>query len=345
MDEFISNPMIKFNYRYLKNNVPAYSNISKPTFDRDIKHLKNIINEKYNHLALEFNGKLLVKEIVLDYYYYKVPSIRAFDDLNFRESAEIANLLNRCIQLFPDQESLIQKIIAKSISFKAYNDEKLIHWDPIQLIYEGKRVGSEKFIEILQSISLKSPLKIIYKSNKGIKEYKILPVLLKEIHNGWYASWYLLAMKLEKNIHLTTHVKTDSLTCFALEKITLVEKIKLNYPIQIKEDFNPKNYFKSTLGIWRENLNFENSPPLIKVKFLIKNDSWIKDYLIAHPIHETQELEYSNDQQLIGYITVEETIDLIQLFVRFSDQFVVLEPQNIREKIRKNLLKSISDYN
>ncbi|RVU25064.1 WYL domain-containing protein [Sandaracinomonas limnophila] len=340
-DEMISNPSIRFSHKYVLNHRSEYADIGIATFNRDIKKLKDLVNQRYGELAELYDDNLLKNDRKSASYYYALPNIRAFDDLNTSDSQKLIELLNTVIQLFPENEALIQKITAKINVNYPNKENKKIHWDPLQLIFEGKRSGSHYLKELLDYILQKKPIKISY----GLKEYRILPVLIKEYHNGWYASWYVLAKELETNSHLTTSVSTKGLRCFAVEKIVKISQIKEQINLDIKPDFNPGLYFKNILGIWRKNIeNLPHDPPTIEVKFKVKKDSWIKNYLTSHPIHFSQVLVNQEDGSQIGHICIEDTEDLTNLFIKYADQFTVLEPLNLREKIKNSIRKSLEEY-
>lgn len=337
-DEMIANPSKKFTFENAKR---VYPSITKITFNRDIKTLKDIVNQRYKKLSEFYNEKLLIFDTKSKTYSYVVPTIRAFDDLNNEESKKLIEVISTVTQLFPENEGLIQKIIAK-INVK---NPSSIHWDPLQLIFDGKRFGFQYLKILTDAIVSRQPIEITTINASRTKNYKILPVLLKEYHNGWYASWYILGMELEKNNHLVTHVKTKSLRCFSLEKITQINPINHKGKIEIKPDFNPSDYFKNILGVWRKNLEGEpHDPPLIDVQFKINKDSWIKNYLPSHPIHFTQNLIEETDGSIKGFIKVEDTLDLVNLFLRYADQFTVIEPVKLRETIRTKLQESLDKY-
>ncbi len=343
-DMVISEGKKVFNRQNYKDIFPEYSQLSKSTFDRAIRELKQILNDKYGSLAIEHNDELLRIDPITDSYYYVSKGIRAFDDITQNDAEALLNNLLKLKNLLPENEEIIQKIQAKVIG-KIAQDNNVIHWEPLSLIFNGNRYGDHFLDNLLNALTTKSPLEIIY-SNYKTNKYLALPVYLKEIHNGWYASWYLLVAELTANRLEVTYVETKKLRVLALEKINSTSHYKTDQTIIIKNNFNPADYFKHTLGIWSNNLKggIPHIPDLIDISFVIKPNSWILQYVIDHPVHFSQELNVNDKGETIGTLRLEPTFDVTDYFYRYADQIKVISPQSLIINISKKIANSLSNY-
>lgn len=215
--------------------------------------------------------------------------------------------------------------------------EKLINNIKIHYLFSG-RVKLEDFIQfetitsgagwgnvpiIANAIYKKKIIRIKYKpvNQEKIKEYVLHPYLLKENRN----SWYLLCKKDgERNIRT-----------FALSRIEgkpEITKEKFNKD----KNFNSDTYFSGSIGITAQT----GEPAQIILSFTPQQ----AEYLLAKPLHKSQEVIRNNKQEFRIKIVVEPTYELFANILSYGENVVVISPDDIKEKIMDQLSNSLKNY-
>jgi predicted DNA-binding transcriptional regulator YafY len=142
---------------------------------------------------------------------------------------------------------------------------------------------------------------------------------LKEHNNRWYViGWD----ESEKDIRT-----------FGLDRIKSIELLENPYR---KSDFDPREYFKYTIGI----IAPQSKPPQIKIEFTKQQ----AQYLITQPIHPSQKiLKVTKEMVIFGFV-VHPTYEFISLLFGYRDKAKVLSPVWLKNGIRELLEQMIKQY-
>ena len=145
----------------------------------------------------------------------------------------------------------------------------------LQFEYQPYVKGRELIPEILNAIENRLILSFDYQSGhaleKGIKKREVLPYLLKEYRNRWYM--------------LSYHIEKKDVRTWALDRI---QNLKIGKRFKdILPEFDHDSYFKYSFGITKYN---DGKPELHKYSF----DTSQKHYLLAQPLHHSQEILIDN---------------------------------------------------
>jgi len=147
----------------------------------------------------------------------------------------------------------------------------------------------------------------------------IHPYLVKEYHNRWYViGWD----ESEKDIRT-----------FGLDRIKSI--IPINIPFR-KSDFNPKEYFKYTIGI----IAPQSKPPTLKLEFT-KHQA---QYLITQPIHASQKVMKETKEMVVFTFEVHPTYEFISLLLGYRDKVKVISPVWLRKGMKELLEQMIKKY-
>jgi len=147
----------------------------------------------------------------------------------------------------------------------------------------------------------------------------IHPYLVKEYQNRWYViGWD----EDEKDMRT-----------FGLDRIKSVTP-KGN-PFH-KSDFNPREYFKYTIGI----IAPQSKPPLLKIEFTKQQ----AQYLITQPIHPSQKVLKETKDSVIFTFGVHPTYEFISLLLGYRDKVKVLSPMWLRKGMIGLLEQMINKY-
>ena len=133
--------------------------------------------------------------------------------------------------------------------------------------------------------------------------------------------WYLLALNDE-----------DQMRIYALDRVTMMEPT--NETFEMPANFSVQDYFSEYFGV------LTTDTPLTHV--ILRAHKWMPNYLRTLPLHHSQrELESTPDYTDFSY-DIRPTSDFLGELLRHSDGIEVLQPLDLREKMRQiieNILK------
>lgn len=289
-------------------------NVSKRTVQLDIQMMRS---DKlgYNAPIISYDKK---------YYKYEDDSYSITDipltenDMNvLSETVEMLKQF-KDFSLFSELGGIIQKLEDKIYTEKTHSTS-IIHLDKNESL-KGLQFLDELYIAILKKICLK----LDYQSFKARSSNEIIfhPYILKEFNNRWF----LVGRKR----------KEGPIQTLALDRIVGVE-----YELDIKyenNEFDGDEHYKNTIGVTV--LNDENLK-LIKLRFNREN----APYVITKPFHSSQEvLERQVDGSVIIQIKVHTNFELERLILGFGRSVEVLEPSDLRRRIKRNLAGALANY-
>lgn len=332
LDECLGRLSFKVRYETFKSYLESkydVENYSPRTFHRDLSDLRKKIEMEFPELV-EQHGDLIRFDKRNNEYKYQLSDFSINHRLTNSELNSIAGKLRFNKHLFEGgkHDSLVNKLRSIALLLEFESEHKPLEWNPLELI--GTRCGSQNLDIILDSIYKKQPIRVMRErfGKKGTT-YEILPLLIKEYHNGWYTGWYVLGFPItEETQKIILDIKP--LRLLALDGIKEVIPISRTLKITIPEGFNPSDYFKNSMGIIRSNLKGELHPEPVELQTV--EGSWIYDYLKEYPVHSSQEILFDNPEKRILRIrlTVEVDDDLRQFLMKFSQEITVISNLNFQ---------------
>jgi len=150
---------------------------------------------------------------------------------------------------------------------------------------------------------------------------KAHPYLLKEFKSRWY----LLAKDLKDN-----RMKT-----FALDRIKSIDITQEKF---VKpDDFNPKDFFKHSFGIERNENDVLNEVVLSFTAFQGK-------YLKSMPLHDSQKEIMNNEQEYRIKLNIYLTHDFLLELLSFGANVKVISPNILIEQLKEHYTKAFNQY-
>lgn len=289
-------------------------NVSKRTVQLDIQLMRSD--------KLGYNAPIEVYR--KKFYRYEDPEYSITDipitenDMNvLSETVEMLKQF-KDFSLFSELGGIIQRLEDKVYTEKT-DQSAVIHLD------KNERLKGLEHLDVLyQAILKKLVLKISYQSFKARYPTTLVfhPFILKEFNNRWF-----LVGKNAANKPIIT---------LALDRM-----ISIDYDLDIsflQEDFNGDTYYENTIGVTV--LNEEQLQEVI-----IKVDHKNAPYVLTKPFHSSQELmERTNDNAMIFKMKVHLNFELERLILGFGDSIEVLQPRQLRKRIRKKLERALGLY-
>jgi hypothetical protein len=320
----------KVNYKsFLEHLEREYKlKIDERTFERDIKSLRERLADRYD----DDDIKILYRDREHESYKY-LNGYFAFEETSFVKGTKLGKLLKYNKNFITDIDKSVRNQIDALVKEYIDTEEIQIQWQPVQYV-NIKNSGQENFPALLNHIISKTPLIIshgnIKYKNKDKDKKTAVPLLLKELDNGFTKGWYLLAQKFDKNdVSITLDIKKLSL--FALDRIGHIEIFKPYLKINNTTDFDPNDYFNYTFkGTSRQNIKYLDYGP-VKVKLKICSD-WILPYLKDYPIHTSQKIIETKNDVFIELL-IEIGLDLQKFLVTHSDSLLVISPEELKDKV------------
>ena len=184
--------------------------------------------------------------------------------------------------------------------------------------------GMEQFSDLLNALRDKLAIRFGYEKyySQHFSERKVEPLALKEFESRWY----LLAKDMKDNA-----IKT-----FALDRISNLELTKQKY--KLEKGFDVNDYFRNCFGIIRP------SEPGVKpadIHLSFKGDRG--KYIKSLPLHESQHIIKDEETELQISLRLYITHDLIMELLSHGDEVEVLQPEELRDKM-KHILDSTGKF-
>jgi len=182
--------------------------------------------------------------------------------------------------------------------------------------------GTEFLALILNAIKEKKIVTFDYTSfvSEKTKNRIVLPLLLKEYRNRWYLICYSLGKQ--------------KIITFGLDRMSDLLVTEDYFFDDIK--FDPDIYFKHSIGI----TSFEDKPK----KVVFKLDKIGSKYIESQPIHESQELIKEGKKRNTFQIKVLLSEELKRLFLSYGNQLEVIEPKELREQLKIEIIELAELY-
>jgi len=189
-----------------------------------------------------------------------------------------------------------------------------------RLVLESAPAGVEFLETIIRAIRTNHRLRMGYKKFEAEGyEKMVCPYALKLFRQRWY----LLALNDEEQMRL-----------YALDRVTMMELTDEIF--KIPADFSAQTYFSEYFGV------LTTDTPLAHV--VVRAHNWMPNYLRTLPLHHSQrELESTADYTDFSY-DIRPTSDFLGELLRHSNGIEVLEPQDLREKMRQMIADTLKRY-
>jgi predicted DNA-binding transcriptional regulator YafY len=108
-------------------------------------------------------------------------------------------------------------------------------------------------------------------------------------------------------------------------------------PFEMPADFSAQTYFSEYFGVLTTDI------PMAHV--ILRAHKWMPNYLRTLPLHHSQrELESTPDYADFSY-DIRPTSDFLGELLRHSDGIEVLQPLELREKMRQMIAETLKRYN
>lgn len=152
------------------------------------------------------------------------------------------------------------------------------------------------------------------------KRYALAPYLLKEYRNRWY----LIGWSSERKDYLT----------FGLDRMESAEPLDARF--EPAQDFSSDRFFAHSIGITE--IDAEPQRVVLLCSPLQAN------YLESQPLHVSQNIIHRNDGKIEVDFSVLLTYELMEWILGAGSAVLVLEPENLRQRVRESLEKTLAQY-
>lgn len=183
--------------------------------------------------------------------------------------------------------------------------------------------GMDNFTPLFNAIVDKQPLKLTYQSFKQDNEETIIvhPYYLKQYNKRWF----LIAWNDEK----------DFMANYAFDRIKGIEDANVPYKLT---DVNFFDYFEDMIGVSKDTRTEPQT-----VKLWVSAAQW--PYIKTKPLHgATQRLVNLDENGAVITIEVYLNYELEQLLLSFGEKVKVLEPAELKDRIKQRLTEAAKNY-
>ena len=189
-----------------------------------------------------------------------------------------------------------------------------------RLVLENAPAGEQYLDIIIRAIRTNRRLHIGYKKFQAEGYEKVVcPYALKLFRQRWY----LLALNDESQMRI-----------YALDRVTMV---KLTDEVfEMPADFSPQAYFSEYFGV------LTDDTPMAHV--IVRAHKWMPNYLRTLPLHHSQRELTSTEDYTDFSFDIRPTTDFLGELLRHSDGIEVLEPPELREKMRQMIADTLKRY-
>ena len=189
-----------------------------------------------------------------------------------------------------------------------------------RLVLENAPAGEQYLDIIIRAIRTNRRLHIGYKKFQAEGyEKMVCPYALKLFRQRWY----LLALNDE-----------DQMRIYALDRMTMAELT--DDAFEMPEGFSSQAYFSEYFGV------LTNDTPMAHV--IVRAHKWMPNYLRTLPLHHSQRELTSTPDYTDFSFDIRPTSDFLGELLRHSEGIEVLEPLDLREKMRQMIVETLKRY-
>ena len=189
-----------------------------------------------------------------------------------------------------------------------------------RVVLEDVPAGMEYLSLIVRAIKSNHRLLIGYQKF-GVEGYEkvVSPYALKLFHQRWY---------------LLARTADDQMRIYALDRLTKAELT--TEPFTMPRGFSPKAYFAEYFGVL--------TIPVPMAHVVIRAYDTTPDYLRTLPLHHSQREIASTDQYADFALDLRPTADFQGQLLSHGARIEVLEPLELREKMRQMIAENLKRY-
>lgn len=190
-----------------------------------------------------------------------------------------------------------------------------------RIMLENVPAGEEFLQTIIEAMRTNRKLRMGYQKFGTDGYMKIVcPYAVKR----WEQRWYLLALNDENKIRK-----------YALDdRMTMIEMTDETF--EMPEDFSSEAYFADYYGVTTD------GTPLAHI--VIRLSGWAPDYLRTLPLHHSQREVARTADYTDFALDIRPTNDFINKLMWYGECLEVLEPADLRLKIREILTRTLNKY-
>jgi predicted DNA-binding transcriptional regulator YafY len=190
----------------------------------------------------------------------------------------------------------------------------------------GKRkpLGAENMYGLLHAIQKQVEVSLMYEKFWDFAHEKnqrlLRPLVLKEARQRWYL--------------IAEDPKDGAIKSFGLDRISNLEisATRFEYP----NSFNAEEKFKHTFGI----ISGEEPPEKIQLWLTREQGNYIKSL----PLHVSQKIISETDTEVVLELFICPTHDFMMELLSMGANVKVLQPESLKQKIKKKLLDAVGLY-
>ena len=197
-----------------------------------------------------------------------------------------------------------------------------------RIILEEIPLGTSFLDDIIEAMHKNVELQVDYQRYENeqeeynLQEFHIQPYALKVFNRRWYLLGYIKEKRALRTI--------------ALDRILDLKILSTSF--EVPEDFDARKYFANVVGIF-----VNNDLPVTKVK--IRTYGIQADYLRSTPLHKSQSEGKSKHGEFAEFTyRLCVTPELVSQLLAMGDKVEVLEPEELREKIKEELQIILNRY-
>lgn len=192
-----------------------------------------------------------------------------------------------------------------------------------RILFENIPGGLEYLQSIIETMRKNKVLELDYQAyGSHLVTYHLEPYAMKV----YRLRWYVVGKLQEQN----------AIRHLSLDRIIDLRRTKSSFVVP--EDFNAEKYFANSIGVF---VNDELGPQKVRIRAYGKQ----VDYLRSLPLHRSQEEVVTKHEQYSEFqyrvcLTPELTTQLLAM----GENIEVLEPQELREEMKKKLEECLNLY-
>ena len=197
-----------------------------------------------------------------------------------------------------------------------------------RVLLEEIPLGTTFLNPIIEAMQKNVELQIDYQRYESeqeeynLQEFHVQPYALKVFNRRWYLLGYI------KEKH--------DLRTIALDRILDLKILSTSF--ELPEDFDARKYFANVVGIF-----VNNDLPVTKIT--IRAYGTQAEYLRSTPLHKSQaegRSKYREFAEFTYRLCI--TPELVSQLLAMGDKVEVLEPEELREEMKEELIKCLTNY-
>jgi predicted DNA-binding transcriptional regulator YafY len=297
--------------RQLEENFHVDKGISKRTFHYDIELMRSLPPRG-------FDAPIIVKE---GYYSYEDPCF-SIDNIPLNET-DIETINNAITLLGQFSKLHIHEELAV-VKEKLYGGVLQNNHQSKVIDFEQREVkGSEFLAPLFKTIKDNQSINLNYQPFKS--DAPILDVVHPYLLKQYNQRWYLVGLN---NAY-------GRIGVYSLDRILSFEPANEKYiPNTI---LKPDTYFKDIIGI-----TIPYDEPLQTITLHFTNDQ--KPYILTKPIHLSQKVIHDGHDGLTITVSLIPNYEFFSLVLSFGENVEIVDPIDIRDKMKDKLNKTFHQY-